>query len=252
MRIQRANKRVVSYLRYGFVFILLLLIGSAIYYANEIRIAREQTPTLVAHAQQRYFKALSIAKLNPAQLKILLAIEDPNFYSHHGVDLSTPGAGMTTLTQGLVKLLYYPEGFKQGIAKIRQTLIAQYALDALTTKETQLDLFLNTAYFGHEQGREVKGFAQASNTYFHKDLARLNDEEFMGLVAMLIGPNKYKPGTAAHTERVKRIQALLNGDYQAKSVLDTQYNGTLKGSFSEEALMTLLRLLTTNPPLINK
>lgn len=104
------RKRVFNYLKYTFVLLLLLIVSSSAYYANEIRLARQQTPTLVAKAQQSYFKAVSIAKLSPEQLKLLLAIEDPAFYNHRGVDLSTPGAGMTTITQGLVKILYYPKG----------------------------------------------------------------------------------------------------------------------------------------------
>ena len=170
------RKRVFNYLKYTFVLLLLLILGSTAYYANEIRIARQQIPALVANAQQSYLKAVSIAKLSPEQLKLLLAIEDPTFYKHQGVDLSTPGAGMTTITQGLVKILYYPEGFKQGSAKIRQTLLAQYALDALVSKDQQLDLFLNLAYFGHEQGHEVNGFAQAARVYFHKELSALSNK----------------------------------------------------------------------------
>lgn len=238
------RKRVFNYLKYTFVLLLLLILGSTAYYANEIRIARQQIPALVANAQQSYLKAVSIAKLSPEQLKLLLAIEDPTFYKHQGVDLSTPGAGMTTITQGLVKILYYPAGFKQGIAKIRQTLLAQYALDALVSKDEQLDLFLNLAYFGHEQDHEVKGFAQAAQVYFKKELSSLNEEEFIGLVAMLIAPNKFKPSTAMHIERVKRIQAYLSGAYQAKSVLDFEYTGLIRGSRSEEALMSFLRLIT--------
>ena len=244
MSLARFRKGLFNSFKYSLFSLVLLILGSALYYTNEVRIARAQTPALVAQAQQNYFKTASIAKLSPEQLKILLAIEDPKFYSHHGVDLTTPGAGMTTITQGLVKLLYYPEGFQQGIAKIRQTLIAQYALDALVSKEAQLDLFLNIAYFGHEQNHEIKGFVQAAHIYFHKALNQLNDQEFIGLVAMLIAPNKFKPGTMVHTERVQRIQAFLAGNYQPKSVLDTDYNNHLHGSFSEEGLMGFLRLIT--------
>lgn len=244
MTTKKRGQRVFRGLKYLSIFLLLAIASSTLYYLNEIRLARVQTPALVSTAQMSYFKAASIAKLTPAQLQILLAIEDPKFYSHHGVDLATPGAGMTTITQGLVKLLYYPEGFKQGIAKIRQTLIAQYALDDLVDKETQLELFLNLAYFGHEQNHEVKGFAPAAQIYFHKDLSDLHESKFIGLVAMLIAPNKFKPGTAAHTERVQRIQAYLAGTYQAQSLLDTQYNGTQRGSLSEEALVAFLRLIT--------
>ena len=66
---------------------------------------------------------------------------------HHGVDLEEPGARMTTLTQGLVKLLYYPNGFKQGVAKLRQSLIAKYALNSIITKDDQLLLFLARGTF---------------------------------------------------------------------------------------------------------
>lgn len=248
MALPSTRKRVFNYLKYTAALIFLFVLGSTAYYANEIRLARQQTPALVAKAQLSYFKAVSIAKLSPEQLKLLLTIEDPAFYNHRGVDLSTPGAGMTTITQGLVKLLYYPAGFKQGIAKIRQTLIAQYALDALVSKDEQLDLFLNLAYFGHEQGHEVKGFAQAARVYFHKELTVLTEEEFIGLVAMLIGPNKFKPGVPAHTERVERIQAYLSGSYQAASVLDVEYAGLSQGKYSEELLMSFLRLITHSKP----
>lgn len=244
MSTANSKKRLTSYWRSSLVGLLLLISGSVLYYAYEINIARAQTPALVAQAQQSYFKTAHLAKLSPAQLNILLAIEDPKFYKHHGVDLTTPGAGMTTITQGLVKLLYYPAGFKQGIAKIRQTLIAQYALDALVSKEIQLELFLNLAYFGHQHGEEIKGFAQAAQVYYKKELTALTEPEFIGLVAMLIAPNKFKPTTVLHIERVERIQAYLSGQYQPKALLDTQYDNTTHGSLSEEILVAFLRLIT--------
>lgn len=151
---------------------------------------------------------------------------------------------MTTITQGLVKLLYYPEGFKQGIAKIRQTLIAQYVLDALVSKEVQLDLFLNLAYFGHENNREVKDLSQAAQVYYKKELNALTEPEFIGLVAMLIVPNKFKPTTIFHVERVERIQTYLSGDYQPKSLLDTQYDNTTSVNLSEKLIVAFLRLIT--------
>ncbi|MEB4592552.1 transglycosylase domain-containing protein [Candidatus Thiothrix sp. Deng01] len=145
--------------RFMLIFMLGLL-AMAVWYANEIRLAREQTPTLVAAAFEQYGAELTPAALSPERRAMLLAVEDPAFLAHHGVDLTTPGAGMTTITQGLVKLLYFPEGFHPGIAKIRQTLIAQYALDALTSKNTQLLLFLNMSYLGNADGKGGIWFRQ--------------------------------------------------------------------------------------------
>ena len=54
----------------------------------------------------------------PAERKaMLLAVEDPGFYSHKGVDFASPGQGMTTITQALVKFLYF-DSFIPGFAKI--------------------------------------------------------------------------------------------------------------------------------------
>lgn len=48
-------------------------------------------------------RTLDISDLSAWQLDALLKIEDPAFYRHKGVDLKTPGAGLTTITQSLVK-----------------------------------------------------------------------------------------------------------------------------------------------------
>jgi membrane peptidoglycan carboxypeptidase len=205
--------------------VVLTLAGVAGYYANEVQRARRETPSLVAAALERHGSELDVGDLSPEREAMLLAVEDPAFRRHRGVDLATPGAGMTTLTQGLVKLLYFPEGFRPGMAKIRQTLIARYALEALVSKDEQLRLFLNIAYFGHENGRAVHGFPDASRTYFGKEFCDLTDDEFLTLVAMIIGPNAYKPHTAANLERVERIRRYLSGGYTPEGLLDVEYNG---------------------------
>ncbi|PIU49633.1 MAG: hypothetical protein COS92_05655 [Desulfobacterales bacterium CG07_land_8_20_14_0_80_52_14] len=152
-----------------FIFVCLLLVTLfvvTIYYVNKVRVARCDTQALVAAALKRYGAHSSLSDLSPERRSMLLAIEDPTFTRHHGVDLATPGAGMTTLTQGLVKFLYFPDGFHPGIAKNRQTLIAQYALDAMVSKDDQLLLFLNIYYLGNEHGQAIHVYANAARIYF--------------------------------------------------------------------------------------
>ena len=175
---------------------------------------------------------------------MLLAIEDPEFFHHHGVDLATPGAGMTTITQGLVKLLYFPDGFQPGIAKIKQTLIARYAVDGFVSKQEQLELFLNSAYLGNDARKPVHGFAAAASRYFGKDFKSLTDPEFTALVVMLIAPDRLRPGSTAHSARMQRVESYLAGHSRPASVLDVDYSGKARGSFFEEALMVLLRFAT--------
>jgi membrane peptidoglycan carboxypeptidase len=218
------------------------------YYFHTVFVARRDTAALVAAALRTYGDELAPSDLSPKRLAWLIKIEDPAFFLHHGVDLSTPGAGMTTITQGLVKLLYFPSGFHAGVAKIRQTLIAEYALDARVSKEDQLRLMLNMAYLGDVNGRSVHGFAQAAQVYFGKDFGQLSDEQYLTLVAMLIGPNAFKPGSVALAQRMELIQEYLAGTRTPASLLDVEYKGVQRGSTAEELLMWLLRRLTPASP----
>ena len=231
------------WLRSAIVFLAILTVP-VLYYVWAIHDARSHTQSYVAEAYGKWGSSVDASVLGSERIGMLLAVEDPTFYSHRGVDLDTPGAGMTTLTQGLVKLLYYPDGFKPGISKIRQTLIARYALDALVSKEEQLRLFLNIAYFGTESGRPIHGFDAAAKNYFGKKVSELADQEFLSLIAMFIGPNALKPGTEMNLRRVKSIEAFLAGKIVPASVLDVGYEGKRNGSFAEEVLMAFLRLVT--------
>ncbi|MCA1790605.1 MAG: transglycosylase domain-containing protein [Thioalkalivibrio sp.] len=211
--------------------ILLAVTGS---YVHEVRKARSETPELIAAAVRSHGHQVALSQLGKYRERLLLQVQDPAFRRHNGVDLATPGAGMTTLTQSLVKQLYFPEGFKQGIAKIRQTLIAQYVLDDMVSKDQQLELFLNIAYFGHQDGRPVHGFADASRTYFEKNMEELTDDEYLSLVAMLINPNALKPGTVANRARVDRIDRYVSGAYTPVSLMDVEYRSTSSNRLFEE------------------
>lgn len=212
--------RFVRLLRVLAVALILFCIPVVVYYAWEVGRARQFTEDTVLPAARAAHYPISVSDLTPHRLDILLKVEDPRFFQHRGVDLSTPGAGITTITQALVKQLYF-EKFSPGIAKIRQTLIAAFALNPLMPKEEQLRLFLNTAYLG----RDVKGFEQAAHTYFDKSFRELTDDEYTSIVAMLIAPEVFNVRTAPalNAERVVRIRKLVSGEYVPRGLFDLYY-----------------------------
>lgn len=167
--------------------------------------------------------SLTADSLTPEQLEILIRVEDPRFFTHHGIDLSTPGAGATSITQGLVKFLFF-QRFRPGVAKIRQTFLA-IGFDARISKRDQLALFLNRAYLGTHEGRPVHGFAAASHAYFGKDVRELTRREWISLVAMVVGPNDYHVVTrpAQNADRVARIEKLLRGQCRPAGLMDVVY-----------------------------
>jgi membrane carboxypeptidase/penicillin-binding protein len=196
------------------------------YFTIEVARARKATHGEISQALQSNLMRLALNELSQRQIDILLAVEDPKFYTHNGVDVRTPGAGMTTITQGLVKIHYF-RPFKPGIRKIKQTLIARFALDPLVSKDDQLRLFINEVYMGSIDGEELRGFAPAAQAYYEKPFSEITEDEFIGLVAMIIGANAYNPIThpEMHAERVRRIKRLISGEGRPNGWMDVYLEG---------------------------
>lgn len=192
-------------------------------------VAYFETPKIVAAAEQSGNLPLTINDFQGSRLGWLLKVQDPAFYDHDGVDWWTPGAGYTTMTQGLVKILFYHSGFKAGFLrwrKIQQTIIA-VAFNSRVPKNEQLQLFVNLAYMGTRNGHSVVGFSQAAQEYFGKNFQALTDEEYLSLVAVLVAPERYSPAThlAANQERVTRIHRLITGICKPTGLSDVEYVG---------------------------
>lgn len=208
--------------KFYLVYVLCALYSVGVFEAHAIWRAEMRTPNIIK--QLRETQTLSIDDLTPQRLKILLEIEDPTFFEHDGVDFSTPGQGISTLSQSLARRLYF-DRYREGFSKIEQTLVTLNVLDWHFTKQDQITAFLNVAYFGSNNGRPVIGFDSAARVYFGKPFFQLNNDEYIGLVGMLAAPNLLHPKKheAAFTQRVWRIKRVLRGDCSANGLLDTFY-----------------------------
>jgi membrane carboxypeptidase/penicillin-binding protein len=186
-----------------------------------------RAPQLVERFERSTPLRLDPAEFGKTRLKWLLAVQDPTFYRNDGVDGTTPGAGYTTIAQAIVKFVFY-KNFRPGLLrwrKIQQILIA-LAFNARVSKEEQLRLFVNGVYLGSQNGHAVRGFAEASDGYFGKSFARLSDEEYLQLVAMILAPKAYSLSEHPdqNRERVQRIKRLLAGKCRPTSVEDVEYS----------------------------
>ncbi|WP_400766016.1 hypothetical protein [Methylosinus sporium] len=168
------------------------------YEAVSVALARIATPSLFARYEAETDHG---AKLPPGfsreRIETLLAVHDPGFWIHGGVDWSAPLA--STVAQSVTKKLYFAD-FKPGFGRIRQTLIAQFAVGPLASKSAQIAAFI-----------DVGGLDSASRRWFGKPLAELDDDEFLALVAAGDETTDRAPGTQANAERVRRIEKYLAG-----------------------------------------
>ncbi len=146
----------------------------------------------------------------------VLAQEDHYFYEHHGV--SAEGVlraalanitarkqvqGGSTLTQQLVKNVFFPDEDRTIPLKLAEGLVASQ-IENRYSKEKILELYLNQIYFG--QG--AYGAEQAAKTYFAKSAKQLTIGESAFLAGLIKSPSVL--GEPSH-----RTQALK----QQKSVV---------------------------------
>ena len=211
------NRR-AGVLRLAGLFVLALLAILVAYELFALYRARQATPRVLAAATQG---ELEPADLPKQRLEMLIKVEDPGFYAHRGVDFSTPGAGMTSITQSLVKRFYFDD-FEPGFAKLEQSLIARFVLDPAMPKAAQLKAYLNHSHFGWRDRRPIVGLAAAARTYYRREPAQLTDRQFLSLIAMLMSPRTLDPLRHPHAnaERVRRIESMLAGRCAAQGLRD--------------------------------
>jgi len=131
----------------------------------------------------------------------LLAVEDNEYYSHHGVNLrgffrallsnfasDAPTQGASTITQQVVKNEFLAGLPRDGRYKVLQ---AHYAtmLEKKLTKDEILERYLNTVYFGNN----AYGLQAAAEVYFGKDVGDLTMVEGGFLGGLVRSPSGYDP-----------------------------------------------------------
>lgn len=139
--------------------------------------------------------------------KATIAIEDRDFYTHHGVSPSgivrafinnTAGSsgtiqGGSTLTQQLVKQVFFAEeAGERGLAgiprKIKEAILA-IEVERMYNKDQILTLYLNESPYG---GRR-NGVESGAQTYFQKHAKDLTLAEASLLAAIPQNPSVYNP-----------------------------------------------------------
>lgn len=168
------------------------------------------------------------AELDSQHTAALIKIEDPTFYDHSGLDISN-GQGLTTITSAVARMVFLGDhqlggvrgslqSFYRGVFNCCKRIdfgrdVMALVLDSHLSKQDQLNIFLSNVYLGSSDGTGVVGFENAAAGYYDKEVFELTDDEFLGIVAMLIAPNYYHPEKNPEilAQRVKRVMAVVKG-----------------------------------------
>jgi 1A family penicillin-binding protein len=141
-----------------------------------------------------------IADISPNIQNAIVAIEDPNFYQHPGIEITaiaravlvdiftlSASQGGSTITQQVVKntlltnVKSIPRKFEEWVLSLK--------LERVLSKSQILELYLNQSPWGGN----IYGVEQASETFFGKHASDVDIAEAAYLAAVLPAPSRLSP-----------------------------------------------------------
>ena len=145
-------------------------------------------------------KLVKLEQVSPELKRALLAIEDSNFYHHHGINLISVGRalmvnaksggvveGASTLTMQLVKNVFLEP--QRAIARKMAEAVLAIRIEQVFEKDEILQMYLNNIYWGHNN----YGVETASESYFNKPASDLTLPEAAMLAGLVQSPEIYSP-----------------------------------------------------------
>lgn len=166
-------------------------------------------------------------------LASIVAIEDHRFYEHRGFDpigilraikanITDGGKseGASTITQQYARLMFLTNE-KTWSRKITEAFLTT-RLEAHYDKDTILQGYINTVYFGHG----IYGIKNASKYYFNKDAKDLDLNEASLLAGVINGPEYFSPFknmTSAKNRQKLVLDQLVKENYIDQHTADTVY-----------------------------
>ena len=166
---------------------------------------------VIAVFERENSQPITLAQVPTPVLDAFLAVEDEQFYLHHGVNLRSfarallsnfstdaPRQGASTITQQVVKNEYLAGLPRDGRYKGLQ---AHYAtmLEKQMSKDVILERYLNTVFFGNN----AYGLQAAAEVYFGKNVGELTMVEGAFLAGLVRSPSGFDPIRHSEASRAR-------------------------------------------------
>jgi len=158
---------------------------------------------------------VSIDEVPTPVIEAVLAVEDREFYRHHGVNVRSlfraslsnfeGGArqGASTISQQVAKVDYLAGLERDGRYKLLQILYA-LRLEKVRTKAQILERYLNTIYLGNN----AYGIQAAAEVYFGKSVGELTLVDGAFLAGLIQAPTSYDPIRRPEPSRRRFVEVL--------------------------------------------
>lgn len=172
-------------------------------------------------------KIVPYDKISPYASKAVMAIEDDEFYNHHGVDfkafmiavcgefhICNTARGGSTITQQYVKNAFLSS--ERSYTRKAKEIILSLQLEGRYTKDEIMEMYLNRIPYG----ANIYGVEVASKTFFGKPSAELTVAESAVLAAIPKAPTYYSPyGNNIYVQVDLSEEEIIKRDIQTEQEL---------------------------------
>ncbi len=228
-------------------FLILILLTSLIFSGCGVDISTIDVPeaSVVYDTNGRPIKGLAeenrisigFEEIPESFKAAIIAVEDKNFYSHHGVDIGgimralllnvkagKITAGGSTITQQTAKTLFLSN--ERTLTRKIKELFYALELERSYSKDEILTMYCNTIYFGHG----AYGLEVAARTFFNKNAQDLTVEEAALLAGLPNAPSLYDPYINPDQAKERQgivLQRMVEEGYISKADKDTIFSREL-------------------------
>ncbi len=186
--------------------------------AGASRESADIEPELITNLFDSSREKRRIVRFNdiPSNLEnAVLAAEDKRFFEHGGLDFvrvlgaawadlrrGQKAQGASTIDMQVARSFFFTTK-REWTRKMKEILMAT-ELDERFSKQQIFELYANEVYLGNRGSFSIRGFGEAAEAYFGKDVRELNLGEEAFLAAIIRAPNRY---SAAERHMDRAIEA---------------------------------------------
>ncbi|TQV72657.1 penicillin-binding protein 1A [Exilibacterium tricleocarpae] len=166
---------------------------------------------------------ISYEEIPPQYIQALLAIEDDQFYSHHGVSIKgllravsqllltgRKQSGGSTITMQVARNFFLT--FERTFARKFNEILLALQIERELSKAEILELYVNQIFLGNR----AYGIRAAARVYYGKDIDELNLAQLAMTAGLQKAPSKYNP-------IVNPTRALVRRNYILERMLELDY-----------------------------
>jgi penicillin-binding protein 1B len=159
--------------------------------------------------------------LPPLLVQAILSAEDKRFFEHPGFDFirifgaawadirhSQHLQGASTITMQVARTFFLSTD-RTWRRKLAEAMLS-FELEQRFSKQQIFELYANEVYLGNRGSFGIRGFAEASEAYFGKDLRQLTLGECTFLAGLIRAPNYYS-ASDRHPERAAQARDRVLG-----------------------------------------